>query len=98
MKHGSSYNNTEARGGHSPKHAARHDKIMSALNDNDHLTKRGGGDPTHGSSTNFKVSELNERQKSPHASDIKEPVGGTRAANYGPPMAKGAHGSTKPTR
>ena len=88
-----SYANTDARGGHSPKHQARHDKILTHLNENDHLTQRAGGEPTHGASTNFKVRESTEREKSPHASDVKEPIGGTRASNYGPPAAKGAHGA-----
>lgn len=62
--------------GGKPAHAAKHDKIMSHLDDNDHLTKKGGGEPTHGSEANFKVSEKSEKDKTPGAGTLDKVLGG----------------------
>ena len=41
--HAAGYSHSEARGGHMD-HAAKHDRIIKHLDDNDHLTERRGGE------------------------------------------------------
>lgn len=64
---------------------------LKSLNDNDHLTKRGGGSPTHAEGKNFKLPELPQRAKSTHSGGrMAEPIGPKSSGNYGD-GAKGAH-------
>jgi hypothetical protein len=43
-------------------HAATHDRLLNRLDATDHLTKRGGGEPTHG--PNFKSHHVHPGKKS----------------------------------
>lgn len=73
-------------------HAGRHDAILKKLDDNDHLTERGGGEHTHGTEAAFKMKEKPERAASEHSGrKIEEPIGPESSGNYGK-GASGAHG------
>jgi hypothetical protein len=74
-------------------HESTHDRIIKGLDDNDHLTKRGGGEATHGSETTLKSRELGERSRSGKTGE-REPIGPKGASNYGS-GAHGAHGARK---